>query len=327
MSFTVTVTPGYTFTSTTDPVTIAKLNSLGEPTVELTGSVSAASISANSVGTTAIIDSSITHDKMADDAIGADEIIDASITTTECDPSVYNGISVYAAGTYAADTLPACKYAVDLTPNGATYTAGMVVRFKASAANTGATDIYLDAQAEVNLLKNYNQELVANDIVANQVVTAVYDGAAFQMVSPVAPRDTKILQWGTEADPATLATINPPSAGTVYKVAHGFLTIPRQCRVVLRCNATDAGYAQDDEVDLHGIELISSTDATITIPTAAGGGDHCPLAVSVNATHARIACGRAGPSTANWYVMSPADATKLYKMTATKWDIYAYVSP
>ena len=59
------VTPGYTFTGTTDPITYTKLNLLAQPTV--------AAIAANDVTTSTI----------ADDAVTTVKILDRNVTTTK----------------------------------------------------------------------------------------------------------------------------------------------------------------------------------------------------------------------------------------------------
>ncbi len=94
-----------------------------------------------------------------------------------------NKITVTSAEIYSADTGAANAYVVTLSPVPAGYTTGMVVNFKASAANTGASTINVNALGAKNITKLYNTALVANDILANQIVTLIYDGTEFQMIS------------------------------------------------------------------------------------------------------------------------------------------------
>jgi hypothetical protein len=76
-------------------------------------------------------------------------------------------------------------YTIDLDPLPSTYEAGMRILFKATAANAGPCNVNLSKLGggtigSVDLLKAYNVELAANDILAGQVVEAVFDGTAFQ---------------------------------------------------------------------------------------------------------------------------------------------------
>ncbi len=85
----------------------------------------------------------------------------------------------YAAGTFAAGT-----YTVTLTPAITSYWEGMIVTFKASAANTGATNLNVNAQGAVAITKAGGAALAANDIQANQIVTVIYNttGPRFEII-------------------------------------------------------------------------------------------------------------------------------------------------
>jgi hypothetical protein len=62
-----TVTPGYTFTGTTDPITYTKLNLLAQPTV--------AAIGPNDVTTTTIADLNVTTGKLANNAVTLAKVV------------------------------------------------------------------------------------------------------------------------------------------------------------------------------------------------------------------------------------------------------------
>jgi hypothetical protein len=87
---------------------------------------------------------------------------------------------------YAAGALTAGVYAVTLSPAATAYTTGMVVRFKASAANTGAVNIDVNSLGQKDLFTRAGGELAANDILANAIVTCVYDGGQFQVLEVLA---------------------------------------------------------------------------------------------------------------------------------------------
>lgn len=75
------VTPGYTFTGTTDPITYTKLNLLGQPTVAAVGpnDVTTSTIANLAVTTAKIADEAVTTAKIADDAVTTDQIASGNI--------------------------------------------------------------------------------------------------------------------------------------------------------------------------------------------------------------------------------------------------------
>jgi hypothetical protein len=83
---------------------------------------------------------------------------------------------------YAADSGSANAYAVTLSPAATAYTTGMVVRFKATNANTSASTLNVNGLGTKNIYSRAAAALVANDIVANQLCECVYDGTQFQLI-------------------------------------------------------------------------------------------------------------------------------------------------
>jgi hypothetical protein len=69
-----TVTPGYTFTGTTDPITYTKLNLLAQPTV--------AAVGPNDVTTTTIADLNVTTAKIANNAVTLAKVVAAGSNNT-----------------------------------------------------------------------------------------------------------------------------------------------------------------------------------------------------------------------------------------------------
>jgi hypothetical protein len=72
---------------------------------------------------------------------------------------------------------------VNLTPSIASYTPGMVINFKAFANNTSAVTINVNGLGAKNIYKNTNVSLTANDIINGQVVSVIYDGSNFQLLT------------------------------------------------------------------------------------------------------------------------------------------------
>lgn len=87
---------------------------------------------------------------------------------------------------YAADSGSANAVTIALPYAPASYTAGLRVKFKANATNTGATTINVNSLGTKNLQK-YSAgtlgNLVAGDVVNGGVYEAIYDGTQFQLLT------------------------------------------------------------------------------------------------------------------------------------------------
>lgn len=115
-------------------------------------------------------------------------------TTNICKPAnaaLQDGSNVYAADAGSTD-----DYAITISPAIAAYAIGMCFKFKANTLNTGSATLNVNGLGAKTLKKDYNQNLVTGDIVANQIVEVIYDGTNFQVQSfsgtKTAKRDTKI---------------------------------------------------------------------------------------------------------------------------------------
>jgi hypothetical protein len=62
------------------------------------------------------------------------------------------------------------------------YYDGLVIAFNATAANTTATTLNVDAVGAKKVFKNFNAELVANDIKDGQKVIVIYDSDAAPLI-------------------------------------------------------------------------------------------------------------------------------------------------
>ncbi len=93
-----------------------------------------------------------------------------------------NGASIYSADTGATNS-----YVVTLVPAVVAYTTGMTVNFKsATTSQSGTSTINVNGLGTKSILKNAASTIAAGNIVAGQVVTAMYDGTNFQMQSQTA---------------------------------------------------------------------------------------------------------------------------------------------
>jgi hypothetical protein len=74
-------------------------------------------------------------------------------------------------------------YSATLSPAPEALIPGMTVIFKAGLANTGAATLDVNGLGEMPIRKNVSDALAADDIKAGQVISVIYDGEAFQLIS------------------------------------------------------------------------------------------------------------------------------------------------
>lgn len=103
---------------------------------------------------------------------------------------------------------------VAASPALASYAAGNYIEFKASFTNTGSSTLNVNGLGAKTIKKNDGAtNLAANDIISGQVVTVLYDGTNFQMLSPIGTPATITTTvktvYASGADSGTLA--NPTS--------------------------------------------------------------------------------------------------------------------
>ncbi|MFM7106685.1 MAG: hypothetical protein ACKOW8_14315, partial [Flavobacteriales bacterium] len=75
--------------------------------------------------------------------------------------------------------------AVNLPVAITSYAPGLYVVVKISGTNTGATQLNVNNLGPIAMKKNGNEELQAGDLQANLLVQLLYDGTAFQVMSPL----------------------------------------------------------------------------------------------------------------------------------------------
>lgn len=69
------------------------------------------------------------------------------------------------------------------------YVTGMMITFRAGLTNTAACTLNVDLLGARSVKKRGSSDLVAGDIVAGNIITVIYDGASFQIVSSFADAD------------------------------------------------------------------------------------------------------------------------------------------
>ena len=83
----------------------------------------------------------------------------------------------------ATDSGSANTYAIALTPAVTAYVAGQVFHFKAGNTNTGASTLNVNALGTKNIKKRNDQDPAAGDIEEDAIISVIYDGTSFQMIS------------------------------------------------------------------------------------------------------------------------------------------------
>lgn len=86
---------------------------------------------------------------------------------------------------YIADAGSNDTYAITVVPAITAYSAGQEFTFKANTANTGACTLNVSGLGAKTIKKNVSTDLATGDILANQIVTVVYDGTNMQLKSSI----------------------------------------------------------------------------------------------------------------------------------------------
>jgi hypothetical protein len=140
---------------------------------------------------------------------------------------------------YAADSGSSDTYAITLAPAPTAYTAGMVVHFKANTINTGVATLNVNGLGAKTIVKSYNLPLVNGDIKANQIVSVIYDGTNFQLLSPV-----------TVAPHASgITTREMTAASGAVTIAHGLGVAPKRIKITATIGTTTKCFGTYDSVN------------------------------------------------------------------------------
>ncbi len=151
-----------------------------------------------------------------------------------------NGSSIYAADAGSTDA-----YAISLSPAPSSYVVGMVVHFLANTTNTGAATLNINSLGAVTIKKAKDVDLADGDIKAGQLVSVIYDGSNFQLLSTPSTVGGNVFPKGYLSGPAPVFT----SSSTI--------TIKSGLK------ARDSGNAADIEV---------TSDIPVALSTSGEGG-------------------------------------------------------
>lgn len=87
------------------------------------------------------------------------------------------------AGLYGESAVGTDAYAITVVPAPNDYDAGDRYTFKADVANTGTATLNVNGLGAKTIKKDGGIDLATNDIIAGQIITVVYDGTYFQILS------------------------------------------------------------------------------------------------------------------------------------------------
>jgi len=210
-------------------------------------------------------------------------------------------VATGAAGAYSITNSPA------MTTVGEAYQPGRTYVFKANHASTGATTLNVDGLGAKSIKVKVTQDTVANSIKIDQIVTVIYDGINFQMVSAVGGSSIEAVDivpgtdrqfirtvgtaaaWETSLykTPDASAEAIPTVAATLVEIPHGLGVTPSMYGMAIVCTDAggDLGWPEGTNIDLKYTTLLDtnlnddnaptvaadSSNITFVLPTDLGG--------------------------------------------------------
>ena len=126
---------------------------------------------------------------------------------------IQSGVLIYNISTGLSNT-----YSVNLTPAPTSYSAGMMINFKASSDNTGPASININGLGAKSIKKLVTSNLDPNDIKNGQMVSVIYDGTNFQLLSipyTLIYNNPNSITHGVQNISATGSTIFTVPAGSI----------------------------------------------------------------------------------------------------------------
>jgi len=118
----------------------------------------------------------------------------------------------------ATDSGSANTYAIALTPAVTAYVAGQVFHFKAANASSGASTLNVNGLGAKNIKKKNDQAIAAGDIEEDAIVSVIYDGTSFQMLSQLGTSAGSMSSWTLSGDSGSSQAI---SDGNTVDIAGG----------------------------------------------------------------------------------------------------------
>lgn len=142
---------------------------------------------------------------------------------------------------YIADTAANDTYLVAPLPAYTAYAIGMRINFKATTANTGACTLNVNGLGAKDIKKDVSTSLDTGDILANQIVTVVYDGTNFQLISVISGTVTLTASQSLSNKTLTSPVINTQITGTAIATGAEVTTGTDDTQIVTPKSIGDAG--------------------------------------------------------------------------------------
>jgi len=221
--------------------------------------------------------------------------------------SAINDANTY--GNYAADSGSANAYVVALANLTTTYTAGLPIQFKALNTNTGASTLNVNSQGAKNIYLN-NSALTANVIQANAIVSVVYDGTQFQMVSSSGAGVSGNVTYGN-----TTVSLGG-SSSNIGNLTLNNTTVTGYTETVVTANTSTAYTINIANGTLQILTLTGN--CTYTFPTATAGKSFTLFQLQ-DATGSRTVT---WPASVKW----PSSTSPTITSTASKGDKFVFTA-
>lgn len=278
-----------------------------------TANTSAATLNVNGLGAVAI---KKLHDQdLATGDIEAGQIVivvydgtvwqmmsEVAQTSAPANVVLNDGSPIYAATATGNDT-----YVVTLSPALGAYTNGFVLNMKVDVANTGPATVNVNGLGAVAITKLFNQPLVTGDILANQIVSLVYNstGPTFQMQSqgaatPITQTGAEIYGLDASGTDAYAITLVPALAAYVTGMTVVFKAgTANTGAATLNVNGLGAKTIKKQfNVDLSTGDIVSGQMVTVvydgtnfelqSLPTTSGGGSWVKILAQTASSSATI---------------------------------------
>ncbi len=184
---------------------------------------------------------------------------------------------------YGVDTGAANALVVTLVPAAVEYKAGMKVRVKVAASNTGPSTINVNGLGAVPIVRRDGSTLLDSDLTAGAVVDLVYDGAKFQLPTgfgrPQLVRNMTLYVNGTTGNDANDGSVGSPLKTLQAAVNLAFQYGPGSFTVTIE--VADGSYAMVATPAIPGPNIVINGNAispgNVIVNTGAGVNQHAIL--------------------------------------------------
>ncbi len=219
------------------------------------------------------------------------------------------GLPLYAAATGSANV-----YTATLNPIPASYTSGMIINVKIPSTNSSAATINVNSLGAKSITKNFNVPLGSGDVLTNEIVSLIYDGTQFQLMTPPAGTITQLKAGSTTHDVSTTGTQN---------IAHGLGVIPKMIRATGFYSSSNifssVCVGTYDGTNTNSVETVIDTTSTlngtnlsttniIQGDSSAGGGARALASVTFDATNIILTWSKSGSPTGTMNILWEAQS-------------------